>query len=431
MTQVSNKKSLVFFALALAAAFLTGCQNDTEPEPDITSGGEENTKFEISQSVTDIPIGEDVVTDNGEDVFIPKLLMDTDKPFVRAEDNYIIEKQDIDLSELDEYNRREFHDGKFYYSSFASYENSGSKAEIWAYDIQSGELTTFYSETPETEGFWVDLDIRLIDKSYLYFYREAFQTGTEDMPFQLVERALYRVDLRDNSTKKIFSYADEEVMPSGSSVTAAGDILYIPTVYQSLNDYRFMIFQYDMNTGEASLFRDDSDYPIPYNNGIVYFHDSGFYYHGEASDIKGRGVFYEGDELVFNSAYDGLHEDLVSDFGSDALMYVCADDTEHYIEAGFDFGIFDKDFNRVWIAHTKKDTWAIQISDISTSGLISMGAPKPMIYDINEECFAVISIDDYEYYISFAEDDSVCFFAYEYDSDYNYLSAALYTVNRH
>ena len=195
MAKRSNKRSLVVFALALAAAFLTGCQNDNETEPDVTSSGEESAKFEISQSVTDIGIGDDDMTDGGEETFIPKLLMDTDKPFVRAEDNYIIEKQDIDLSKLDEYNCREFHDGKLYYSSFASYENSGSKAEIWAYDIKSGEFTTFYSEEPEAEGVWVDLDIRLIDKAYLYFYREAFQTGTEDMPFQLLGRELYMVDL--------------------------------------------------------------------------------------------------------------------------------------------------------------------------------------------------------------------------------------------
>ena len=169
MAKLPNKKSLVVFALALTAAFLTGCQNDNETEPDVTSGGEENTKFEISQSVTDIGIGDDDMTDGGEETFIPKLLMDTDKPFVRAEDNYIIEKQDIDLSKLDEYNCREFHDGKLYYSSFASYENSGSKAEVWAYDIESGELTTYYSETPGAEGVWVDLDIRLIDEAYLYF----------------------------------------------------------------------------------------------------------------------------------------------------------------------------------------------------------------------------------------------------------------------
>ena len=424
MAKRSNKKSLVVFALALTAAFLTGCQNDNEPKPDVTSGGEENTKFEISQSVTDIGIGEDDATDGGEESFIPKLLMDTDKPFVRAEENYIIEKQDIDLSKLDDYNRREFHDGKFYYSSFASYENSGSKAEIWAYDIKSGELTTYYSETPETEGFWVDLDIRLIDEAYLYFYREAFQTGTENMSFQLVERELYMVDLRDNNVEKIFSYADEEVMPSGSSVVSAGDILYIPTIHEALNNYKFMLFQYDMNTGEASLFRDYADYPVPYNNGIVYYHDNSFYYHG-AADIKGQGAFYEGDELVFDSAYDGLFEDLFSDFGMEELIYVCAEDKENFYSSGFDLGIFDEDFNRVLIARTKKDTWVMQVGGVSTSGLVSVSAPKPLIYDLNKECFAVIPIDFGDYYY-FVNEDELWFLGYEWGND----SAVLYTVRR-
>ena len=162
-------------------------------------------------------------------------------------------------------------------------------------------------------------------------------------------------------------------------MTAAGDILYIPTIHEALNDYRFMIFQYDMNTGEASLFRDYADYPVPYNNGIVYYHDNGFYYHGETSDIKGKGVFYEGDELLFNSGFVGIHEDIVSDFGLETLLYCCADETENAISAGVDLGVLDKDFNKELIAHTKKGTWTMMLGDISTSGLVSVIAPIGII----------------------------------------------------
>ena len=79
-----KKGSKKFAAILSAAVLLMGCQNDTEPKPDITSGNEESTKFDISQPVTDLNIGEDDVTDSREDDvtesseetdFIPKLLI--------------------------------------------------------------------------------------------------------------------------------------------------------------------------------------------------------------------------------------------------------------------------------------------------------------------------------------------------------------------
>ena len=99
-------------------------------------------------------------------------------------------------------------------------------------------------------------------------------------------------------------------------------------------------------------------------------------------------------------------------------------------------GIFDEDFIRTDLVATPHEiAWYINAEgcEMSEAGLISVGgAPKPLIYDTEIDGFAMIPIDDYSDYISYATEDSICFFAYDTDDDdyEKYTSAALYTVKR-
>ena len=436
------KKELKKLAVILAAVLLTACQNDTEPKPDITSGDEESTKYEISQPVTDIPIGEDEVTENvtessEEKDFIPKLLMDTDKPFVRAEDHYIIEKQDIDVSAFNEYGIPRFvADGKYFYSEHpietdSSYSNAVSTKEayIYEYDSETGKYSQIYSEECLKNTEFLYFNFVALRDNYLYYFREESLLGSQSSTGKGFD--LCRLNLDTKQSEHIFSLNNEWFWACRDEIDIIGNSLYFYDFHDANLDTMEcvrIIYRFDFDTGEVSVFRDDADTVTPYKNGLVYCHDDGYYYHGEDNNIKGKGIFYEGDELLFYYTAELMPEKSTEiKINGDTIIYGITDYDSKESVVGF----FDENYNQTEIASTKKGTWYFYVysCEISESGLVYFDAPAPLIYDKKTDSFAVIPIDDYTYCYHYATKDGICIFIFSYADD-EYTSAALYTVKR-
>lgn len=438
------KKRVNNFAVILAAVFLTGCQNDIEPAPDITSSIEDGTNLNLSETIEigDISVSE--AADSGEEVFIPRLLLETDKPFVLAEERYLIEKRELKADDAgflhDHIYRSCFADNKCYYSESgfdkSYYEHTdrehAEKASILAYDFKTGEHSPLYSEAPSSDANVLVFDIVGLHDNFLYYFRKESPFGAQALTG--VGFDLCRLNLEDKKSEHIFSLNNEWFWECKDDIAIVGDSLYFYDFHDANSEtYECVriIRRFDTDTGEVSVFRDDAENVMHYKNGIIYFHDGGYYYHGEDSDIKGKGIFYEGDELIFY--FDSEEEPgFIINAKGDIIFYCYAYYTDEGGVSGI--GIYDEDFNRVEIAATKKGTWTLSAGEgcmMSETGLISAGrAPKPLIYDMRTESFAIIPIDDYSDYLSYAEDDGICFLGYDTDDDLNYISAALYTVKR-
>ena len=440
-----KKGSKKFAAILAAAVLLTGCQNDTEPKPDITSGGEENTKFEISQSVTDIPIGEDEVTENvtessEEEDFIPKLLMDTDKPFVRAEDHYIIEKRDIDVSAFNEHGLPNFAaEGKYFYSEPLFEENSetgvttAKESYIYVYDTETGEYSKIYSEECSKDTNILYFTFAALRDNYLYYFREEGRLNAQSGTSEGYD--LCRLNLDTNRSEHIFSLNNETFWGVKDQADVIGNSLYFYDFHDSNHEYvDFVrtIYRFDLDTGEVTLFRDDADNVMPYKNGLIYYHDGGYYYHGEDKDIKGKGVFYEGDELLFY-----FEEDENEDPYQPYVDIAAKGDTIGYgmidHETGeCTVGIFDENYEQQEIASTQRGTFYMYMCAVTETGLVYLHATLPLVYDTQSDSFALIPIDgaDYTNYWNMdSTEDSIHFFVYEYE-DSAYTSAVVYTVKR-
>lgn len=430
------KKGLKKLAVILAAVSLTGCQNDNEPAPYITSGIEVGTKSDVSEAIgtADISIGE--VTDSGEEVFIPKLLMNTDRPFVRAEDNYIIEKRDIDVSAFNEHGIPGFAaDGKYFYSEHSIEENSSHTAVIGAkesyiyvYDTESGEYSRIFSEECSKDTNILYYEFAALRDNYLYYFRKEGRFNAQSSTSDGYD--LCRLNLDTKQSEHIFSLNNETFWGVKDQVNIIGNSLYFYDFHDSNHEYvEFVrtIYRFDLDTGETAVFRDDADYVMPYKNGLIYYHDGGYYYHGEDKDIRGKGVFYEGDELLFyfDQEQDPYQIIAVVAAKGDAIVYGMIDhDTGECT-----VGIFDENYEQRELASPQKGTFYMYVSDVTETGLVYLNAPKPLVYDTKLDSFALIPIDGNKYWVSHSTEDSVRFFVYEYEND-KYTSAALYTVKR-
>lgn len=429
------KKGMKKFAVILAAVSLTGCQNDTEPAPDITSGVEENTKFEISQDVTDISIGEDDVTESGEEDFIPKLLMDTDKPFVRAEDHYITENRDIDVSVFNEHGLPDFAaEGKYFYSEHLFEENSetgvttAKESYIHVYDTETGEYSKIYSEECSKDTNILYFTFAALRDNYLYYFREEGRLNAQSSTSEGYD--LCRLNLDTNRSEHIFSLNNEQFWAVKDETDIIGNTLYFYDFHDSNPEYvDFVrtIYRFDLDTGEAALFRDDADYVMPYKNGLIYYHDGGYYYHGEDKDIRGKGNFYEGDELLFyfDQEQDPYQTYAVVAAKGDTIGYVMTD----YDTGECTVGIIDENYEQRELASPQKGTFYMYMGSVTETGLVYLTAPSPLIYDTQLDSFALIPIDGKDYWNLPSTEDSVRFFVFEYEDDM-YTSAALYTVKR-
>ena len=435
------KKVFKKLAVILAAASLTGCQSNIELTHDITNSMEGVTKSDISEAVEttdDISIGE--VTDSREEDFIPKLLMETDKPFVLAKENYIIEKQNIDVSVFNEYGFPHYAaDGKYYYTEpmlgklfyeFAEQEPV-EEATIFVYDSKSEEYSPLYSEAPYGEFDALYFTFVGLHDNFLYYFREECRYGSQTTTGEGFD--LCRLNLENKKSEHIFSLNNEWYWECKRDIAIVGNSLFFYDYHDTnleTEECVHIIRCFDLDTGEDFVFRDDAENVIPYKNGVVYCHDGGYYYHGDDKDITGKGIYYEGDELLFYSKAEGEPEISGISIDGDTAIYSCF--TYYPDGAVGNMGIFDKEFNRMEIASNKRGTWCIDAEEckISEAGLISVDAPKPLIYDKDNECFAVIPIDDYSDYRSYATEDSICFFGYADDDYGKYTSAALYTVKR-
>ena len=438
-----KKGSKKFAAILAAAVLLMGCQNDTEPKPDITSGGEENTKFEISQSVTDIPIGEDEVTENvtessEETDFIPKLLMDTDKSFVRAEDLYIIEKRDIDVSVFNEHDLPDFAaEGKYFYCEPLLEENSetgvttAKESYIYVYDTETGEYSKIYSEECSKDTNILYFTFAALKENYLYYFREEGRFNAQSSTSEGFD--LCRLNLDTNRSEHIFSLNNETFWNVKDQVDVIGNSMYFYDVHDI--DYEYMefiraVYSFDFDTGEVTLFRDDADYVMPYKNGLIYYHDGGYYYHGEDKDIRGKGVYYEGDELLFyfDQDQDPYQITAVVAAKGDTIGYGMIDhDTGECT-----VGIFDENYEQQELASPQKGTFYMYMSGVNETGLVYLHATSPLVYDTQSDSFALIPIDGTDhtnYWNMDSTEDSIRFFVYEYEDD-EYTSATVYSVKR-
>lgn len=429
------KRTASILAVAFAVAFIAGCQSEIESD------------FEITNSTDSTNCTEEIINSKNERDLLPKLVIDTDKPCLLskktqliedAENLYLVEKQDMDVSIFDYVFSSFSADGNYYCTE----QKQGSqyyalkgitpvdKASIAVYNSETKDLTALYSEAPNADEHSLTFEIVGLLDPFLYYYR--LESNLNHCDF-----VLCRLNLKDGVSSPLFSFANESTIGSCKPIRS-GDYLYFYEVHDvdwEKSEGIWTIYRCDMNTGETSVFRDYAECPLPYKDGIIYYHNGGFYYHGSSSDITGEGIFYEGDELIFYPNSEGESEVSGINANGDTVFYTY--DIYHAeIEGcaiGSVIGIFGEDYKRIDLGFTPIDAgWYINARDCSVSGdgLISVcGAAKPLIYDAQTKSFAVI-FSGYSHYFSYASGDSICFFLYNMDENFNYSSAALYTVKR-
>lgn len=435
-----KKRISEFLFLLTAISLLTACQSDVTPNPDMTLS--EESKVSETDEIADDTHNNTTVTDDygnyGE--IEQDWNLETDKTFVPAEELYRIEKKSIDadvfkkngvlnLIEGSSFFFSQITYGKAYYDIMVK-EEPVEKASVTLYDSDKGEASVILSEAPKDDEHGLFFEPIALNGSYLYFFRSDIITIYDTVE----ENSLWRVSLNDKTSEKLFTF------DSGDNIKTPvqlDNFLYFYEFWEAdLNGSKgiWVIYRCDMDTGETSVFRYNAERPLVYKNGIIYYHNGGFYYHGDSSEVTGKGTFYKGDELIFYPNTEGSKRVSGINSKKDVIIYTY-DIYENDYAIGSVFGVFDENFNRIDIGSTPPSPpiWYItaDLCCMSDSGLISVDrGTQPLIYDTQNDSFSDISIDGYSDYSVYTAENGLHFFAYETDNNYNYISAAMYTVTR-
>lgn len=431
------KKLIKTLCMLLAATVLSGCTGGKD---------EENIASDTSATVqTVIDTNNNTVTAEIADCITTML------PYVKIDEICNIEKNEANAGLLEMMNKygfpEAFSEDDYYFaddlelksSYFLSNTEEKTTARLIKYNEKSGEVNVLLEETPdETKyGTLIYYYPKFVHDTFLYYYRYEHCPDYDDPSKGYTLTELYRINLADKGAEKIFTFEPSEQLPKTPVI--CGKMLYFydfSNIDYETGDYDSTVYIYDTSSGKTEVFRNDSEYPVAYKNGIIYYHDGGFYYNGnekfEALDDK----YCENDPLLFYPNPDGQAK--VSGVFSDGetVMYSYSNYDEHEkdLAIGSTVGFINEKGERIDIAQTVSDK-AFYITEPEGSDGIYVFRQNPslIVYDSRNKSFSRLLIDEDDFLLRTADDAALCI-SFDYDpSDPNektFTQAVVYKLKR-
>lgn len=245
---------------------------------------------------------------------------------------------------------------------------------MWAYDTETGAKELL----AEGEAFslWKLYEPICIYGNYLYYYHSTVSDNRQSPE-------ICRIELSEKKAESIYKLSCYD-KPLGHAVS--GNRLYFTEYgYGKYND----LYCIDLETARVSLFKKQARDPMPYKNGIVYTHDSGVYYCGDA-ELKGCGIEYDGDKKLFDLS-NNTHWLSFSDYCSDGESLIAAiqrQDTDQYGKAVQNYLIMKYDESKGLIPMAKTDFNIC--GGVFSDGLLLYGS---MLYDVENNEFYTVNYD--------------------------------------
>lgn len=432
------KKISKELCMLLAAAVLFGCAKAND---------EENTTSDTSTSVQIV-----IDTDSTEETAEIADYIRTTLPYVQINGICNIEKAEASAGLLEMMNKygfpEAFNEDYYYFADDlelkASYISSNMEekttARLISYNEKSGKATVLLEETPqETKyGTLIYYYPELVYGSFLYYYRYEHCPDYDDPSKGYAVTELYRINLTDNSSEKIFTFQPTEQIPKTPVV--CGGMMYFydfDNVNYESGDYDSTIYRYDISSGKTEMFRDNSEYPVAYKDGIIYYHDEGFFYSGNEKLKALDGKYYENDPLVFYPNPEGLTK--VSGVFSDGetVMYSYSNYDEHEKDyaIGSTLGFINEEGERVDIAQTVPEKVFYIIEPDNSDGLyLFRQKPNVIIYDSYNKAFSKLLIEEDDFLLRTDNDTALCI-CFDYDpgdsNEKTLTRAVIYKLKRH
>lgn len=395
------KKAITGFLLT-AVVFLTGCENKGYNAPDIS----DITKFDLSYKIS------------------------TDIPCVKADEIYDVEKYEIDWErEYDAGAPSAFDGERFYYTNPLAPKD---QPMIVSFNpATKEEKGLFYPELDENQSCFSP-KFAALHNSHFFFFANVFASVMSEWK---EEYYFYDIDLSDGNVTSI----KIDKLPGRTEALAAQDnFIYFGDSYEEgeNSDKVYIIKKYDINDKSFSTFKINAKIPSAYKNGILYYHDGGLYYDGDEV-IESADVIYNGDSMVLAVDEYFMRHYVYKE--KIFYRYYSYDNTDYRT-----FGYFDDNFQRHDLAESKVSKEESEFSydfvfaenaDLMSFSLFGSYDEKPIIYDIKNNLFAAINVENtHDHFYAFSDNDSIILYLRGYFTDiYNgdeYINATYYRISR-
>ncbi|MCM1298645.1 MAG: hypothetical protein NC228_03670, partial [[Eubacterium] siraeum] len=250
-----------------------------------------------------------------------------------------------------------------------------------------------------------------VHNSYLYYYRYEHRPDYDapENSYRLTE--LYRIDLKDKSNHKLFSFQPDEKLPEYPVIFE--DALYFYEIsdedYES-GSYRSTIYRYDTASDKTEIFKEASECPLVYKNGVIYYHEGGFYYCGDENLDAADGKYYGSGPLIFYANPEGEPElsGVFSDGETIMYSYYVTDEHDYYYAIGSTIGFIDENRRRNDIATTVSDAFYIT-NPRSFDGFYGFRqAPHLIIYDSRSKAFSKLLTEEQDFFLRISDDGALC-----------------------